>query len=77
MIYWDTYEYCGKFCFREWKKRELLPSEVSRIISLMIGISKNKTSAKTTVFDPTCGLDHYYLKFQMQQKAISLFMVKS
>ena len=31
------------------------PAEVSRIIAQIIGIHDAKTSASTTVYDPTCG----------------------
>jgi type I restriction enzyme M protein len=73
----DAYEYLMRnFASESGKKKGAFytPSEVSRIISLMIGISKNKTSAKTTVFDPTCGSGSLLLKVSDAAKSnISLY----
>ena len=31
------------------------PSEVSRIMALVLGIGQDETPSSTTVYDPTCG----------------------
>ena len=38
------------------------PAEVSRIMAQIIGIHEAKTSAATTVYDPTCGSGSLLLK---------------
>ena len=38
------------------------PAEVSRIMAKIIGIRDAKTSAATTVYDPTCGSGSLLLK---------------
>jgi len=38
------------------------PSEVSRVISKVIGISPKNTKASTTAYDPTCGSGSLLLK---------------
>ena len=38
------------------------PSEVSRVIARVIGISPEKARASTTAYDPTCGSDSLLLK---------------
>ena len=38
------------------------PSEVSRVIAQVIGISPRNAVAKTTAYDPTCGSGSLLLK---------------
>ncbi len=61
----DAYEYLMRnFASESGKKKGAFytPSEVSRIMSLVIGISTINTSSGTTVYDPTCGSGSLLLK---------------
>ena len=54
----DAYEYLMRHFATESGKSKgqfYTPAEVSRIIAQIIGIHDVKTSASTTVYDPTCG----------------------
>src|SRR5690606_33424717 len=54
----DAYEYLMRHFATESGKSKgqfYTPAEVSRIMAMIIGISEAKTSAHTTVYDPTCG----------------------
>ncbi len=61
----DAYEYLMRHFATESGKSKgqfYTPAEVSRIIAQIIGIRDAKTSAKTTVYDPTCGSGSLLLK---------------
>jgi len=61
----DAYEYLMRnFAIESGKSKGqfLTPSEVSRILAQIIGIRQAKTSAATTVNDPTCGSGSLLLK---------------
>jgi len=61
----DAYEYLMRHFATESGKSKgqfYTPSEVSRIIAQVIGIHDAKTSANTTVYDPTCGSGSLLLK---------------
>ena len=61
----DAYEYLMRHFATESGKSKgqfYTPAEVSRIMAQVIGISHAKTSAKTTVYDPTCGSGSLLLK---------------
>jgi type I restriction enzyme M protein len=61
----DAYEYLMRhFAVDSGKSKGqfLTPAEVSLIMARIIGISKTKTSAATTVYDPTCGSGSLLLK---------------
>ena len=61
----DAYEYLMRhFATQSGKSKGQFytPAEVSRIIAQVIGIQKAKTSANTTVYDPTCGSGSLLLK---------------
>ena len=61
----DAYEYLMRHFATESGKSKgqfYTPSEVSRIIAQIIGIHDAKTSASTTVYDPTCGSGSLLLK---------------
>jgi len=54
----DAYEYLMRHFATESGKSKgqfYTPAEVSRTMAMIIGISKDNTSANTTVYDPTCG----------------------
>ncbi|MFY0600706.1 MAG: type I restriction-modification system subunit M [Cyclobacteriaceae bacterium] len=54
----DAYEYLMRHFATESGKSKgqfYTPAEVSRIMAMIIGISEANTSAKTEVYDPTCG----------------------
>src|ERR1700684_960575 len=54
----DAYEYLMRHFATESGKSKgqfYTPAEVSRIMAQIIGIGQIKTSASTTVYDPTCG----------------------
>jgi type I restriction enzyme M protein len=54
----DAYEYLMRHFATESGKSKgqfYTPSEVSRIMAMIIGISNVQSNAKTTVYDPTCG----------------------
>ncbi len=61
----DAYEYLMRHFASESGKSKgqfYTPSEVSRIIAKVIGISPNNTKASTTAYDPTCGSGSLLLK---------------
>ncbi len=61
----DAYEYLMRHFATESGKSKgqfYTPSEVSRIIAKVIGISPDKTVAATTAYDPTCGSGSLLLK---------------
>ena len=61
----DAYEYLMRHFATESGKSKgqfYTPSEVSRVIAQIIGIHEAKTSADTTVYDPTCGSGSLLLK---------------
>src|SRR5437660_6983074 len=54
----DAYEYLMRHFATESGKSKgqfYTPAEVSRVIAQLLGIRQAKTSASTTVYDPTCG----------------------
>ena len=61
----DAYEYLMRHFATESGKSKgqfYTPAEVSRIMAQLVGIANAKTSAKTTVYDPTCGSGSLLLK---------------
>src|SRR5258706_89148 len=61
----DAYEYLMRHFATESGKSKgqfYTPAEVSRIMAKIIGIHDAKTSASTTVYDPTCGSGSLLLK---------------
>lgn len=61
----DAYEYLMRHFASESGKSKgqfYTPSEVSRVIAQVIGISPANTVAKTSVYDPTCGSGSLLLK---------------
>jgi type I restriction enzyme M protein len=61
----DAYEYLMRHFATESGKSKgqfYTPAEVSRIIAQIVGIHSAKTSAATTVYDPTCGSGSLLLK---------------
>ena len=61
----DAYEYLMRHFATESGKSKgqfYTPAEVSRIMAKIIGIHEAKTSAATTVYDPTCGSGSLLLK---------------
>jgi type I restriction enzyme M protein len=61
----DAYEYLMRHFATESGKSKgqfYTPAEVSRIIAQILGIRNAKTSADTTVYDPTCGSGSLLLK---------------
>jgi type I restriction enzyme M protein len=61
----DAYEYLMRHFATESGKSKgqfYTPSEVSRIIAQIIGIHEAKTSAATSIYDPTCGSGSLLLK---------------
>jgi type I restriction enzyme M protein len=61
----DAYEYLMRHFATESGKSKgqfYTPAEVSRIMAQIIGIKTAKTSANTTVYDPTCGSGSLLLK---------------
>jgi type I restriction enzyme M protein len=65
----DAYEYLMRHFATESGKSKgqfYTPSEVSRVIAKVIGISPHNTKAATTVYDPTCGSGSLLLKVAAQ-----------
>jgi type I restriction enzyme M protein len=61
----DAYEYLMRHFATESGKSKgqfYTPAEVSRVIAQILGIRRAKTSASTTVYDPTCGSGSLLLK---------------
>lgn len=61
----DAYEYLMRHFATESGKSKgqfYTPAEVSRVIAQILGIREAKTSAATTVYDPTCGSGSLLLK---------------
>lgn len=73
----DAYEYLMRHFATESGKSKgqfYTPAEVSRIMAQILGISTAKTSAATTVYDPTCGSGSLLLKVgDMAATAVSLY----
>jgi type I restriction enzyme M protein len=72
----DAYEYLMRHFATESGKSKgqfYTPSEVSRVIAKVIGISPKNTKASTTAYDPTCGSGSLLLKVAAQAgKSITL-----
>jgi type I restriction enzyme M protein len=67
----DAYEYLMRHFATESGKSKgqfYTPAEVSRIMAQILGIRTAKTSAKTTVYDPTCGSGSLLLKVADEAK---------
>lgn len=65
----DAYEYLMRHFATESGKSKgqfYTPSEVSRVIAQVIGISPDNSLAKTTAYDPTCGSGSLLLKVAAQ-----------
>jgi type I restriction enzyme M protein len=65
----DAYEYLMRHFATESGKSKgqfYTPSEVSRVIAKVIGISPQNTKASTTAYDPTCGSGSLLLKVAAQ-----------
>jgi type I restriction enzyme M protein len=65
----DAYEYLMRHFATESGKSKgqfYTPSEVSRVIAKVIGISPHNTKAATTAYDPTCGSGSLLLKVAAQ-----------
>ena len=60
----DAYEYLMRHFSESGKSKGQFytPSEVSRIMALVLGIGQDETSSSTTVYDPTCGSGSLLLK---------------
>jgi len=61
----DAYEYLMRHFATESGKSKgqfYTPAEVSRVIAQILGIREAKTSADTTIYDPTCGSGSLLLK---------------
>jgi type I restriction enzyme M protein len=73
----DAYEYLMQhFAVDSGKSKGQFytPAEVSRVIAQIIGICDTKTSAATTVYDPTCGSGSLLLKVGDEAKtAVTLY----
>ena len=65
----DAYEYLMRHFATESGKSKgqfYTPSEISRVIAQVVGISPETTVASTTVYDPTCGSGSLLLKVAAQ-----------
>lgn len=73
----DAYEYLMRFFATASGKSKgefYTPSEVSRVIAKVIGISPANSSTHTSVYDPTCGSGSLLLKVADEaQKPVSLY----
>ena len=73
----DAYEYLMQHFATESGKSKgqfYTPAEVSRVIAQILEIGKAKTSASTTVYDPTCGSGSLLLKVAVEAKtSITLY----
>jgi len=73
----DAYEYLMRHFATESGKSKgqfYTPAEVSRVMSKVIGISKDNSSSATTVYDPTCGSGSLLLKIaDASEKSISIY----
>ena len=73
----DAYEYLMQHFARDSGKSKgqfYTPAEVSRIIASIIGITPKNSTAKTTVYDPTCGSGSLLLKVaDRAEKSVSLY----
>ena len=68
----DAYEYLMRHFASESGKAKgsfYTPAEVSRIMALVLGIAEDKTTGRTTVYDPTCGSGSLLLKVGDAAKA--------
>lgn len=67
----DAYEYLMRHFATESGKSKgqfYTPAEVSRVMAQLIGIAEASTTAKTTVYDPTCGSGSLLLKIAEKAK---------
>lgn len=73
----DAYEYLMRHFASESGKSKgqfYTPSEVSQVMSKIIGITPENSSPETTAYDPTCGSGSLLLKIAEQaEKSISLY----
>ncbi|HOI83552.1 MAG TPA: class I SAM-dependent DNA methyltransferase, partial [Campylobacterales bacterium] len=73
----DAYEYLMRHFATDSGKSKgqfYTPSEVSRVLSKIIGLNKDNSTASTTVYDPTCGSGSLLLKAAEEaEKPITLF----
>lgn len=73
----DAYEYLMRHFATESGKSKgqfYTPSEVSKVMSQILGVSKNQASSSTTVYDPTCGSGSLLLKVADEfDKSVSLY----
>jgi len=73
----DAYEYLMRHFATESGKSKgqfYTPAEVSRVMAQVLGIAKAKTSASTTVYDPTCGSGSLLLKVaEAARTAVTLY----
>lgn len=73
----DAYEYLMRNFATESGKSKgqfYTPSEVSRILAMIIGISPQNSTSATTAYDPTCGSGSLLLKIaDVAEKPISLY----
>lgn len=73
----DAYEYLMRHFATESGKSKgqfYTPAEVSRIMAKIVGIGEAKTTASTTVYDPTCGSGSLLLKVADEARSpISLY----
>jgi type I restriction enzyme M protein len=73
----DAYEYLMRHFATESGKRKgqfYTPAEVSRIMAKVIGISEKNSTARTSIYDPTCGSGSLLLKVADESgKTISIF----
>ena len=73
----DAYEFLMRHFSSESGKTKgsfFTPSEVSRILSKIIGINKNNSTASTTIYDPTAGSASLLIKAgEAAEKRVTLF----
>jgi type I restriction enzyme M protein len=73
----DAYEFLMRHFATESGKSKgqfYTPSEVSRVLSKIIGINKGNSTASTTIYDPTCGSGSLLIKAgEEAEKSITLF----
>lgn len=73
----DAYEFLMRHFATESGKSKgqfYTPSEVSRVLSKIIGINKSNSTAATTIYDPTCGSGSLLIKAgEEAEKSVTLF----
>jgi type I restriction enzyme M protein len=73
----DAYEFLMRHFATESGKSKgqfYTPSEVSRVLSKIIGINKGNSTASTTIYDPTCGSGSLLIKAgEEAEKSVTLF----